>query len=770
MARSSNSQNKTSFNRPTTGKTTQRSLQKVVESAEVIDVIMHPKHPAFDRAASRIVGSVKARPMSRFNTQPGNVEWYSPMFANLYAGYPLIGETVLLVQGSGKSAQFSPNRTEMYYLPAVNVWQDVNHNQNPNITWTKQPIESEAEECNPSGVYSTNPGAEKITEEDLDVALGDTFEEKQIAPLLPYEGDTILQGKFGQSIRFGATNLNADTPNYWSNEGTNGDAITIISNGHVVPVDSDFHLEDINRDCAIIIFCEGQQIPLTTPSDNWETYETTFEKENTVQIGLDFVGNPDVVELDEVKDDKTIEDEENATESDIEDEKKDEERVEKKVETNGEFITRKVQKIADSANADFYASVVNYFVENGATPHGAAGLCGNLLSEGMGSVAKTTGGYPQQCAAELEMWGGVPKPGFSKNHSRGNSGDPALSNWVGVGVYEQNAEWKGKDYGPGEYSNWSGGVGIAQWTGTRRTRIEQTLLGSLRFNDGGGGPPYGKSNPKPLNRDAYNRALRTATYNCPKLGPQVGVLAQCAYLWHEEITKSSRYKPTLEAMTTHEYTVKYAPGGVSNVSAEFAGTDKSKGSTVKLEDEQDISVLIVANFEVPGSFLRRKKADYYRTKNGKKELKQPKKDWEATKIKRGEASTDSLTLWNMYYGDTPLGDESKARPDPITTLPTEPAPAQAVNTNTQTATPPMDILIENYLGYQILERNIPPNDPFLAVEHPDAGVEGSKEEYVIDTQGGTRRGSISDGMNDIEIVRWSIQDSIDDYDDGERLY
>jgi len=388
----------------------------------------------------------------------------------------------------------------------------------------------------------------------------------------------------------------------------------------------------------------------------------------------------------------------------------------------------------------------------------------------MGSVAKTTGGYPQQCAAELEMWGGIPKPGFSKNHSKGNSGDPAASNWVGVGVYEQNAEWDDVDYGPGEYSNWSGGVGIAQWTGTRRTAIEQKLIGNLRFYDGGGGPPYGKSNPRPNNRDAYNRALRTATYNCPKLGPQVGVFAQCAYLWHEEITKSPQYKPTFEAMTTHEYTVKYSPitkkGGksVSNVSEEFAGSPQQKGSKVKLADEQDISVLVVANFEVPGSFIRRNRKPYYH----KGSLRDPGKDWEKTKIKRSEAATDSLTLWNLYYGDTPLGDESKPRPEPISSLPIGDIPSAQDNAQAQSGTPPQTIFLEKFLGYDIMEKN----DNYgstLVVGHPQQNEEGTVFEYVCWASSGLVRGSISQGKNDIELIKESIQDDIDNYEDGERI-
>jgi hypothetical protein len=42
-----------------------------------------------------------------------------------------------------------------------------------------------------------------------------------IHPLLPYEGDMLYEGRFGNSIRFGSTVKNSSIPNPWSTGSAN---------------------------------------------------------------------------------------------------------------------------------------------------------------------------------------------------------------------------------------------------------------------------------------------------------------------------------------------------------------------------------------------------------------------------------------------------------------------------------------------------------------------------------------------------------------------
>jgi len=97
----------------------------------------------------------------------------------------------------------------------------------------------------------------------LQIFLGRTFVERgNIHPLLPYEGDRILEGRWGNSIRFGSTVTGSI--NTWSSTGTNGDPITILRNGQGNQTDEGWipTVEDINNDDSSIYLTSTQKIPL----------------------------------------------------------------------------------------------------------------------------------------------------------------------------------------------------------------------------------------------------------------------------------------------------------------------------------------------------------------------------------------------------------------------------------------------------------------------------------------------------------------------------
>ena len=98
-----------------------------------------------------------------------------------------------------------------------------------------------------------------------------------VRPLRPYEGDIILEGRFGNSIRFGSTIDNRYTthPTFWSKEGNTGDPITIISNGQDIGRDSTetgfYHItENINGDDSSIYLCTNQQLSTFRPASLYD--------------------------------------------------------------------------------------------------------------------------------------------------------------------------------------------------------------------------------------------------------------------------------------------------------------------------------------------------------------------------------------------------------------------------------------------------------------------------------------------------------------------
>ena len=107
-----------------------------------------------------------------------------------------------------------------------------------------------------------------------------------INPLLPYEGDITIEGRFGQSIRFGSTidNNKVSKPNRWSNEGAIGNPITIIRNGQSSNLKNieggERILEDIDGDHSSMYLCSDQQLSNFQPASlHDESYGQDIFKE-----------------------------------------------------------------------------------------------------------------------------------------------------------------------------------------------------------------------------------------------------------------------------------------------------------------------------------------------------------------------------------------------------------------------------------------------------------------------------------------------------------
>ena len=218
----------------------------------------------------------------------------------------------------------------MYYLPPINVWQDPNHNQLPasSYQYAKKDGTAEAEICNPSGQYSSNPGTEKRPDPEPPVPLGFIFEEKDVQRLFPYEGDIILEGRGGHSIRMGSTVKQAEYKNWWSSTGKNGDPITIISDDHDPTPGGDYKLEDVNNDGGVVVLACTQIIPIEIISkdgDNirWDSYDHTPTAKKQDKSELDY---EEIIKEEEIKGDPepTVDDKEQTEKDELKEEKKEE--------------------------------------------------------------------------------------------------------------------------------------------------------------------------------------------------------------------------------------------------------------------------------------------------------------------------------------------------------------------------------------------------------------------------------------------------------------
>ena len=133
------------------------------------------------------------------NTNPKDDPTAIPLFSHLKY-YPLINEIVLILT-TNSSNLYDGKQSATYYLPQVNMWGHPHHNALPTV----KGLDSEQ---TANDYQETGAGlVRKVEDGGTDITLGKYFKEQiNIKPLLPYEGDMILEGRFGNSIRFGSTN------------------------------------------------------------------------------------------------------------------------------------------------------------------------------------------------------------------------------------------------------------------------------------------------------------------------------------------------------------------------------------------------------------------------------------------------------------------------------------------------------------------------------------------------------------------------------------
>jgi hypothetical protein len=147
------------------------------------------------------------------------------------ANYPVLGELVHISTLPSSDTQQSPASTFSYYT-LINLWNSVQQNAQP---------------------------------ANIDANLGVTFvENSNIRSLLPFEGDYIIQGRQGGSIRFGSTTKLYSSENEWSSIGNEDSPIAIITNGLKFDPQKSYYVEQINKDDSSLYLTSTQQLPLQT--------------------------------------------------------------------------------------------------------------------------------------------------------------------------------------------------------------------------------------------------------------------------------------------------------------------------------------------------------------------------------------------------------------------------------------------------------------------------------------------------------------------------
>jgi len=187
---------------------------------------------------------------------------------------PLINEVVLILQSTDILNE-DPQAQKYYYFSNVNIWNSIHHNGFPDL----QNLDATQKQTNLVGFVSSTDGiVKKLDQSSKDLFLGNTFvEDPEIRNLFPVEGDVLVEGRFGNSLRFSHTakSPSGSIQNPWSNSGLPTQPITIIRNGQTKQTPSIRWtpiFEDINVDASSIYLTNEQEIQMDFASKNLASY------------------------------------------------------------------------------------------------------------------------------------------------------------------------------------------------------------------------------------------------------------------------------------------------------------------------------------------------------------------------------------------------------------------------------------------------------------------------------------------------------------------
>ena len=259
-----------------------------LKAVRIKDIILDINHPLAEEYGDYdAIGTIFYTELDNNNpnSDPKDDPTAIPLFSHLKY-YPLINEIVLILT-TNSSNLYDGKQLATYYLPQVNMWGHPHHNALPTI----KGLESEQ---TTNDYQETEAGlVRKVDDGGTDITLGKYFKEQiNIKPLLPYEGDMILEGRFGNSIRFGSTNNSQEisNPNAWSDSGNTGDPITIIRNGQSSNLDEKGWLpttERINEDASSIYLTSNQRLQnFTQASPYMNSWDAEYIKPQTIEQAL----------------------------------------------------------------------------------------------------------------------------------------------------------------------------------------------------------------------------------------------------------------------------------------------------------------------------------------------------------------------------------------------------------------------------------------------------------------------------------------------------
>jgi hypothetical protein len=235
----------------------------------VLDVILNEEHPEIietgvqsegEARSTYKIGSVKLRRLDDVTSHPDQLRYYPP-FDYSILDLPLIGETVEIVTlGNGTNVYRRITSTQ---VNSGNFIEDVGKSIQPENEKAADGGSSDYKTTSQTGTPNSSGGDDSALKNEY-------FESTQINPLQFFEGDKVLQSRFGQSIRFsGYNNIdNVLAPTIIIRNRQGAKSLESLKPGQPT-------FEDIVDDGSTIVLSSGEHLLEFTPG----TVDTPLETE-----------------------------------------------------------------------------------------------------------------------------------------------------------------------------------------------------------------------------------------------------------------------------------------------------------------------------------------------------------------------------------------------------------------------------------------------------------------------------------------------------------
>jgi hypothetical protein len=261
-----------------------RPLTSEFYEAIVVDVILDHHHPQYAKKDGYNVGAIKIRIFSVHNGRSDDLlDWADPIESSILE-MPLIGELVILHKILGifyytRKVFLAHRIQENGMLQLNNALNNRNDKLKSKIATTKQELTT--------GKYK----------------FGEYFKpDSRVRPLKHFEGDLLIQGRMGQSIRFGSSQMELASPGMAPN--------IILRTGQGKDIektdatkDSVFGLilEDINKDASSIWMTADQNVPFEPITINAGSFNRSIQAPPQKYGGAQIILNSDAIVLDAKK-------------------------------------------------------------------------------------------------------------------------------------------------------------------------------------------------------------------------------------------------------------------------------------------------------------------------------------------------------------------------------------------------------------------------------------------------------------------------------------